>query len=166
MTSLETTSASSATQPAASGDVRALIEHILERYHAVHRAELDELVPLARKVEAVHAGHGQCPKGLGDLLADMRGELEAHMTKEEQVLFPVLLGGSAGCAPFAIRRMRMEHDDHEELLAQLRELTHAFEPPAGACRSWRALYAGCAKLDADLQEHIRLENEVLFPIFE
>ena len=39
-------------------------------------------------------------------------------------------------------------------------------PPSGACRSWTALYRGCAKLCADLEAHIALENDVLFPQFE
>jgi regulator of cell morphogenesis and NO signaling len=149
-----------------SADAESLISHILDRFHAVHRADLAGLVPLARKVESVHEGHPQCPKGLGDLLEAMRDELEAHMTKEEQVLFPTLLAGGAGCAPFAIRRMRLEHDDHTQSLAALRELTSAFDPPAGACGSWRALYDGCAKLDKELREHIELENGTLFPLFE
>ncbi len=159
------TAFTNAREPDASS-VQTLIADIVECFHMVHREDLERLVPLARKVESVHAGHPQSPKGLADLLASMREELEAHMTKEEQVLFPTLLAGNAGCAPFAIRRMRLEHDDHSESLTALRELTSNFEPPAGACRSWQALYAGCAKLDAELREHIRVENEVLFPIFE
>ena len=32
----------------------ALVDHILARYHAVHREQLPELIRLARKVEQVH----------------------------------------------------------------------------------------------------------------
>ncbi len=147
-------------------DIAALIAHIIERYHMVHRSELPELERLARKVESVHAGHPHCPAGLGDFLAEMRAELEHHMAREEQVLFPTLLSGGGGCAPFALRRMRAEHDDHSERLEALRRRTDGFTPPEGACRTWRMLYAGCAKLNEDLCAHIRLENEVLFPAFE
>ena len=38
--------------------------------------------------------------------------------------------------------------------------------PAEACNSWRALYAGLAKLSEDLTEHIHIENNILFPKFE
>ena len=31
------------------------IDHILQRYHNVHRAQFEELVPLAQKVAQVHA---------------------------------------------------------------------------------------------------------------
>lgn len=145
---------------------QALIPFILETYHAVHRREVPELYKLARKVEAVHASHEAAPVGLADFLAALLGELEDHMSKEEQVLFPTLLSGGGGCAPFAIRRMRLEHEGHEQQLAELSARTNAFTPPVNACGSWRALYAGCAKLRDDLRAHIELENTILFPMFE
>jgi regulator of cell morphogenesis and NO signaling len=45
-----------------------LIDHILERYHAVHREQLPELIRMARRVEAVHRDHPAVPTGLADLL--------------------------------------------------------------------------------------------------
>jgi regulator of cell morphogenesis and NO signaling len=144
----------------------ALIAHILERFHATHRRELPELYRLAAKVEAVHADHPECPAGLAAFLAETADELEDHMCKEEGVLFPTLLAGGGGCAPFALRRMRMEHEEHGRRLDELARLTRAFTAPDSACGSWRALYAGCAKLDADLRAHIALENDVLFARFE
>lgn len=147
-------------------DPRALVDHILTRFHAVHRRELPELDALARRVESTHAGHAQCPNGLANLLGLMMSELEHHMAREEQVLFPTLLAGGGGCAPFAMRKMRLEHDDHQVHLAELETLTHSFTPPANACGSWRALYQGCEKLSQDLRRHIAIENDVLFPLFE
>lgn len=143
-----------------------LIALILERYHAAHRKELPQLIALARKVEAAHAAHPACPDGLTDFLLDTLADLEGHMRKEENLLFPLLLGDGGSCVPFAMKRMRAEHDDHGERLTIMARLAHEYAPPADACGAWRALYAGCAKLDTDLHEHIRLENEVLFPMFE
>src|SRR3546814_5118126 len=62
----------------------ALIEHILSRYHEAHRRELPELIRLARKVEAVHAGHPEAPRGLADTLEELRPELEEQMQREEK----------------------------------------------------------------------------------
>jgi iron-sulfur cluster repair protein YtfE (RIC family) len=76
----------------------ALITFILDRYHETHRWELAELQPLAMQVEAAHAAHPDCPSGLADFLHETLEELEAHMQKEEQMLFPALLAGGAGCA--------------------------------------------------------------------
>jgi len=149
-----------------SSDPRALVDHILTRFHSVHRCELPELCTLGRRVESIHASHPQCPQGLAALLSAMQGDLEDHMAREEQVLFPALLAGGGGCAPLAMRKMRLEHDDHQTHLAELEVLTHGFAPPPDACGSWRALYRGCKKLSDDLRRHIAIENDVLFPIYE
>ena len=45
-------------------------------------------------------------------------------------------------------------------------LTADLRLPPGACRIWTALYAGLEEFLSDLTEHIRLENDVLFPPFE
>ena len=144
----------------------ALIDHILARYHAVHREQLPELIRMARRVEAVHRDHPQVPAGLADLLEQAEGELLEHMQKEEEILFPALKGGQSALAAYPILVMRDEHTSHGEMLEQLMALTHDAVPPAGACNTWRALYAGIGQLGDDLINHIHLENNVLFPQFE
>jgi regulator of cell morphogenesis and NO signaling len=150
----------------ASRSTAELIEHILARYHAVHRREFSELMELARKVEAVHAEHPRVPRGLADTLKLMLGELEVHMKKEELILFPSMQQRLGGGLDVPIAQMRHDHDDHGEQLRKLESMTDNFTVPADACNSWRALYAGAAKLNDDIREHIHLENNVLFPRFE
>ncbi len=147
-------------------DVAGLVNLIVERYHAVHRRELPELRKLAARVEAVHAGHADVPAGLADLLAKLHGELESHMQKEEQVLFPMMVAGGHPMIVHPIAMMRHEHDGAGEDLSQVTALTHDMTPPEGACNSWRALYAGLAKFAEDLTEHVHIENNILFPRFE
>lgn len=147
-------------------DPDALIELLLVRFHETHRRELPELERLARRVEATHRAHPDCPAGLAAFLAELGGELTEHMAKEEMILFPMLRAGHGPMAGMAFMTMRIEHAGHCKRLDELAALADGFEAPTGACRTWRALYAGCAKLHDDLREHIRLENDVLFPIFE
>ena len=144
----------------------ALIDHIVARYHNVHRAQLPELVRMARRVEAVHRDNPDVPAGLADLLEEISEELQSHMLKEEQVLFPMLKSGGNPMVVHPIGMMRAEHVDHGEALDQLNALTNDATPPLGACNTWRALYAGIAQLGDDLIHHIHLENNVLFPQFE
>ena len=152
------------TPPAAS--VPELIDHILERYHAVHREQLPELIRMARRVEAVHRDHPDVPTGLAALLEQAEQELLDHMAKEEQILFPILKAGGSAMVVHPITVMRMEHTSHGQMLEHLMALTHDGRPPAGACNTWRALYAGIGQLHDDLINHIHLENNVLFPRFE
>jgi regulator of cell morphogenesis and NO signaling len=140
-----------------------LIDHNLTRYHAVHRAELPELIRLARRVEAVHRGHPDVPAGLADLLEDTRQELSDHMQKEEVMLFPMMLRGEHSMIEYPIAVMRREHDDHGARLRLIEGLTNGGVAPDDACPTWRARYAGTRKLVDDVMEHIHLENNVLFP---
>lgn len=143
-----------------------IITFILDRYHKVHREELPALIALARKVEGVHASHPEVPNGLANFLEEMADSLEMHMQKEEQVLFPLIAGGGHPMIGHPIAMMRHEHNDHIENLAALAGLAGDFKLPEGACASWQALYAGLAKLSADIERHIGVENNVLFPRFD
>ncbi len=144
----------------------ALVDHILERYHAVHRAQLPELIRMARRVEAVHRAHPDVPAGLTELLESMQDELLEHMQKEETILFPMLKAGGNPFVVHPIKVMRDEHVSHGRQLERLTALTHDATPPQDACNTWRALYAGVAQLGDDLINHIHLENNVLFAQFE
>ena len=144
---------------------QALIDHILDRYHATHRRELAELVPLARKVERVHGDRDGAPAGLADLLTAMRIEMEEHMAKEEQMLFPMMRSGGHPMIVHPIAVMRAEHKGHGEQLRALEHLMRGFAVPEEACGSWRALIVGVKKFAADLVTHMHLENDVLFPRF-
>ena len=139
-----------------------LIDHIVERYHNPLRTELPELLAMARRVEMRHADKPTVPSGLADHLAGVMADLSQHLDKEERILFP-LLKSRAGGASGPINVMMLEHDDHGAALRQIRELTGDLQPPPGACATWRALYLRLEELEADLMEHIHLENNILFP---
>jgi regulator of cell morphogenesis and NO signaling len=140
-----------------------VIQHVLDRYHAGHRRDLPQLLQLAAKVERVHAYKPACPRGVCAHLQQIGNELEQHMQKEEQVLFPMLRSGRGAMAAGPIQVMEEEHVHHGRNLAELRRLAHDFVPPPEACNTWRALYVGLAELEREVMQHIHLENHVLFP---
>lgn len=142
----------------------ALIDFILARYHEPLRGDLPALLGAAQRVERVHSRRPSCPKGLADALDQLWTELEQHLMKEEQLLFPAIRRGVRGePIHMPVRVMMHEHDDHGASLKRLRELAHDFVPPPEACATWRALYTGLQKLETELMEHIHLENNILFP---
>lgn len=142
-----------------------LIAHIIERYHKVHRLEFPAVIEMARRVESVHQERADCPRGLAELLSNMFEDLEDHQHKEEAILFPAMIAGMGPVLRDPIARMMRDHEELGDLLAFMAELTDDFVAPEGACGTWRALYAGCSKLDADLREHVHLENNILFRRF-
>jgi regulator of cell morphogenesis and NO signaling len=141
------------------------IDHILTRYHEVHRQQLPELVRMARRVEAVHRDNAEVPAGLAALLEGMEVELLGHMIKEEEIVFPAIRSGGQFVAEH-IAMLRGEHVEHGARLDGVLALTNSATPPAGACNTWRALYAGIAQLNDDLINHIHLENNILFAHFD
>ena len=101
-------------------------------------------------------------------------ELASHLMKEEKILFPYvakleqsngqLRQASCFCAvENPIRMMTMEHESAGEALGILREATGGYKTPEDACLSFRTLYRALEEFEADLRQHIHLENNLLFP---
>jgi len=139
-----------------------LVEHVVGFYHRRLREELPELVALAAKVESRHAEKASCPRGLRAHLAEVHAAVLDHLAKEEQVLFPMLLGGRGAMAAGPIHVIEAEHVDHARDLARTRELSANLTPPEEACPTWRALYLRLGAFEAELMDHIHLENNILF----
>lgn len=146
-----------------------LVAHILSVHHAFLRRELPRLMTLAEKVARVHGDHAPQCIAIRDVFSGLRDELELHMQKEEEILFPFVVKLEEGIdSPFPtvarpISCMEHEHADAGVALDRLRELTSGYEPPMDACNSWRVLYHGLGELERDLHQHIHEENNILFP---
>jgi len=161
----------------ASASLRELTAHIIRTHHEYLKSELPEL---ARKMSKVRQAHGERHGGvlapLEEVFQDLKAELESHLMKEEMVLFPLieqmeaaqksgrsLPAAHCGSVNNPIRVMEHEHDSAGQALARMRELTGGYAVPADACNTYRALYHGFGELEADLHQHIHLENNILFP---
>ena len=149
-----------------------LADDIERTHHAYLREELPRLGSLVKKVSAVHGQAHPWLTGLTSVYAELVAELEPHMLKEEQILFPLIreLDQAATAPSFhcgsvgnPIRMMEMEHQNAGAALDRIREMTTDYEIPEGACNSFRAMLSGLEHLEADLHLHIHKENEILFP---
>lgn len=142
-------------------ETNTLVDKIKEQFHEKHRHDFPILTELAQNVMAQHRDHPLCPKGLLDRLETMFEELEMHMQKEEQMLFPLLIASNP-MAAMPISVMKSEHEQVNEDINKLRETCHDFKLPEDACPSWKTLYNGLEHLIAELQNHINVENDILF----
>ncbi len=141
-----------------------LIAHILTTYHEPLKEELPRLLQMSVRVLKVHGNKD--PETLSELnsvLLALKNELEQHMEKEEQILFPMILEGQGAMADGPISVMEHEHESAGAALERLNELTKGYEVPEHACNTWRALWHGLAALEESLHQHIHLENNILFP---
>ncbi|MBZ5582880.1 MAG: iron-sulfur cluster repair di-iron protein [Acidobacteriia bacterium] len=168
--------------PAVSADWRSaqlgsLIEHIVENHHGYLKAHLPRMASMLEKILAKHSErHGDTLRPLAATFRGLKEELEAHLMKEEMILFPLIRsmeatqGAAGGPAAFhcgsvqnPIRVMLMEHDSAGEALARMRQLTSGYTPPEDACNTFRGFYFELAEMERDLHVHIHLENNILFP---
>ena len=141
-----------------------LIDYILVTYHRPLDEELPRLNDMAVKVLDVHRDKAE--QTLTDLLATyqaLKAELEQHMAKEEQILFPMIRQGRGAMTGGPIAVMEAEHESAGAALARLRSLTNDYQVPEEACNTWRALWHGLQALEHELHSHIHLENNILFP---
>jgi regulator of cell morphogenesis and NO signaling len=142
-----------------------LIDHILEKYHQPLYEEMPRLLKMALKVNEVHGAKD--PVRLSELVSVIKAliaDLEQHMKKEEEILFPMIKSGHTAMTSGPVNVMLMEHDEVGEILKQLRILTSDYTAPKDACNTWVALWKGLEALESDLHQHIHLENNILFPM--
>ncbi len=149
-----------------------LVDHIVSTHHSYLREEFPRMTTLTERVAVVHGDRHPELLEVRDVFAMMRNELELHMQKEEQILFPMIKQLESGSATAAdhcgtienpIRMMEHEHDVAGDALGKLRALTDGFVIPVGACTKYRVMLDGLAKLEVDLHQHIHKENNILFP---
>ncbi|GMU32809.1 MAG: iron-sulfur cluster repair di-iron protein [Planctomycetia bacterium] len=149
-----------------------LTQHIVNRHHEFLREELPRLAAMLDKVVVAHGQrHPEMPI-CRDIFWSFRAEMEAHMHKEESILFPLIrtLETEKHVTPFhcgsianPISVMEAEHDHAGDALAKLRELTNGFRPPPDACTTFRVLLNDLQRLEADMHQHVHKENNILFP---
>jgi regulator of cell morphogenesis and NO signaling len=154
----------------------ALTEHIIDTHHSFTRQELDRLGKLFDNVCSRHGENHQELFEAQKTFYQLKQDLIPHMLKEEQVLFPYITRmeedageGRAIPPPFfgtvrnPVRMMMTEHDTAGDLLQQLRGITNRYITPPDGCVSFQTLYHALAAFEADLHQHIHLENNILFP---
>ena len=147
-----------------------LIDHIVNKHHGYLNEELPNLSPYVTKVLRVHGAQHPHLARVHKLFYELKAELEQHTIKEETTDFPLILAHEQN--PTAqtheqlskiVETLETEHTHAGDLIKEIREITNDFTPPAGACGTYRLVYQRLEALEADLFQHIHLENNILFP---
>jgi regulator of cell morphogenesis and NO signaling len=150
-----------------------LIQLIVRTHHQFVRRELPRLSALSHKIAGKHGDSAPELIRVAALVSELESDMLAHLQKEELILFPYIaqLDQALSYLPEAcfasvrqpIVMMTREHDSAQTILEEIRLLTQDFTPPAGACLSRTAFYGGLREFAADLQRHVHIEDNVLFP---
>ena len=153
-----------------------LIQHIVRVHHQCVRQELPRLAEMAQRLADKRSDRAPELKKVAELIDELRTDMFAHIQKEENVLFPFIaqmdqesiVAYPAAHACFRsvshpIFMMEQEHESANRIMAELHSLTGGFATPEWACATHIAFFAGLSEFEADLKQHVHLENDVLFP---
>ena len=152
-----------------------LADYIYNQHHVYYYENKDDILFYANKVATRHGGDHPELNELLELVQTLFKELDLHFFKEEKILFPyikeLLQPEGTGISRKAVlgnvkdpvAMMEIEHESAGDILKQIRETTSDYETPESACNSYRLLFYKLHQLDLDLQQHMHLENNILFP---
>lgn len=153
-----------------------LIDHIINVHHTYVNENIPMMFQYAEKVARVHGQNHPELLEIFSLVEAVVQELNMHLQKEENVLFPyvkmLVRAKEAGVMPDKahfgtvqnpIRMMESEHDGAGDVFKTIAKLSDNFTPPQDACNTYRALFSKMQEFEQDLHQHIHLENNILFP---
>lgn len=158
----------------------ALMRHIVVRHHEYLRHELPLMEQLIARLRAARSRTDAATVvPLEKVFRFFKRELENHLRKEEEVLFPMIaqleaasVAGvrlprySFGPVANPIGIMEEEHDAERRELAKMLGLTGNYRASAEASTMYRTIFERLTTLDADIRRHVHLENHILFPRVE
>lgn len=153
-----------------------LIDYIVNNHHKFSRNKLPEIGQYAKKVASVHGDRHPELQEIYYEFTKLHGEIINHLEKEELILFPYIKKlveakekgqqpekPDFGKAANPIAMMEDEHDDAGASIKKIRKLSDNFTPPEDACTTYCLLYENLEAFEKDLQKHVHLENNLLFP---
>lgn len=154
--------------------MKALAEYIVDKHHEYVNREMPVIQGYLQKVSSKHGGRYPQLHTINSIFTEVVRELEAHMQKEEKILFPRIaeaekLQTETGLLPIhpiyinaPVSVMEHEHDHAGGMMQDIRELSGNYCPPADACTTFKLCYASLKAFEEDLHRHVHLENNILF----
>jgi regulator of cell morphogenesis and NO signaling len=153
-----------------------LIDYIVNTHHAYVRAALPTIARLLNELQDTQGGaHLELARIVG-IFEAVAGGLSQHMVKEERVLFPYIrdlaqhahelcgrMISPFGSVENPIRMMEREHDEAAKAIRVIREMTNGYAAPDDRGVDYRVCMTELTRFEGDLERHMFLENNVLFP---
>jgi len=153
-----------------------IVDWVGGRIHPRARRFLIALIIRARSLSSSHGRRLRELWQTRDQLEELARDLIPHMSTEERYLFPyirsmtetmradaTLVVPLLGTIEFPLQAIKHDHAADMNAIAALRQSTRDFTPDERSCAALREFYRALALFARELQEHIHLENDVLFP---
>jgi len=147
-----------------------LVDYIVDTHHSYLNRELPRLSELTMAILRAHGSSHQELSNVHKLFHSLKTELEQHMIKEEDVVFPLVKDYEEEGSTMALSRavtivkeLESEHEGAGDILHTLREITKEYAIPGDVCQTFCTSYEKLVELESDLFQHIHLENNILHP---
>lgn len=151
-----------------------LVDYVVNTHHAYLVQELPKLSQLTTKILRVHGeDHGNVLSPVHKLFHTLKMELEQHLIKEEEIVFPLIKEYEANPSSElldktlkTINELESEHDEVGNILREIRKVTDGYTVPSDGCYSYDLTFKGLELLEGDTFQHVHLENNILFSRLE
>ncbi len=153
-----------------------IVAYIIGKHHSYAKREAEQLTFLADKIAHHHGNEQPGLYEIRECLCEIFEEFGPHMMKEEIVLFPYIVELESkvamgverrkphfGSIENPIRAMSTDHGRIALLFGKMRAASNDYQIPDDACAGVRSFFMRLAELEIDFYEHIRIEDDVLFP---
>jgi len=153
-----------------------LANYIVRIHHQYVRDKTLMLLQFLDKIAKVHGDHHPELHEVNRIFQESARDLTSHFVKEENVLFPYIeqlvrakqSGQPLGEIPFGtvenpVAMMMHEHSVEGDRFEEIVKLTNNYTVPADACNTYRVSFQMLQEFENDLNRHIHLENNILFP---
>jgi regulator of cell morphogenesis and NO signaling len=140
-----------------------VITVLIAPHHQYLHRTMPFLLQLSAKVARVHGDREPALRDVARIVESLVSTLVTHLDDEERVLFPALLDNRVDDARPRLLDMRHEHEEVGAMLEELHAAAANYVPPEWACNSYRTLVQELEHMEADILEHVHLENHVLLP---
>lgn len=147
-----------------------LIHHIINTHHAYLNKVFPPMTELTAKILRVHGkNHGDVLSQVHRLFSQLRMDMEQHMIREEETVFPQIIDYEQSPTPEkletviqAVEELDKEHDATGDIVKTLRNVTSDYALPEDACGTYAYVFEKLQEIEADIFQHIHLENNILF----
>ena len=148
-----------------------IVERLVREHRRWRSKDFPLIAHLFDEAQSTDGGHAPCLAPLRAAFHRLYAEMEGHMTREEQILFPAILDSQTeaetakkgfGSIRNPIGMIEQEHDWETERLDKMREIAQDYQLPENAHEKLRLLFRELEALEAAMHAHTHLEGSILF----
>lgn len=152
-----------------------LSDHIVNTHHVYARKASSQILELANKISQAQGENHPELVEITKTFEDLAQGLEEHMMGEEKYLFPYvkkLLAAKReghklpkpgfGSLDIPLKDHYKDHAEADSLMKKINKLSEGYALPEDASEDYTTFYSELKEFETDLEQHIYVENEVLF----